>query len=106
MSYWLDWFSTSRISAHILLVEKSTVNKMADRFEELIENAIQILLENSVTKTTEKATNFEWKRLMVGKMTKHKKKHFQCYILLKIAYKYQRNFTTLCFMLRALRARE
>ena len=27
---------------------------MADRFEELIENAIQILLENIVTKTTEK----------------------------------------------------
>ena len=27
-----DWFSTSRILAHILLVEKFNVNKMADRF--------------------------------------------------------------------------
>ena len=34
------------------MVEKCTVNKMADRFGELNENEIQVLLINGVSKTT------------------------------------------------------
>ena len=34
---------------------------MADRFEELLENEIEVLLVNSVSKYTEKATNFGMK---------------------------------------------
>ena len=52
MSYsTVDWFSISGVLAHIQLVEKCNVNKMADRFGELSENKIQVLLENSDPKT-------------------------------------------------------
>ena len=46
---------------------------LTDLHGQLNESEVQVLLENGVPKTTEKATNFE----MVGKMTKHKKKHFK-----------------------------
>ena len=53
---------------------------MADRFGELNENEIQVFLENSITKTTEKAKNFGMKVFNGSKMTKDKRKHFKYHI--------------------------
>ena len=46
-----------------------------DLHGELNQSEFQVLLENGVPKTTEKAKNFGMKVLMVGKTTKDKKKH-------------------------------
>ena len=54
---------SSRILAHILLVKKCNVDKMADRFARraIDEGEFQVLLENGVPKTTEKAKKFGMK---------------------------------------------
>ena len=52
----------------MLLLEKCSVNKIADRFGELNENEIQVSLENSVPKNIEKATYFRMKVFMVDKL--------------------------------------
>ena len=96
----LDWFSTSRILAHMLLVEKCTANKMADRFGELNENEIQVLYENNVPQTTEKATNFRMK-VFNGLYKITKQKHFKYHICKQIACKCLQEITVLYFRLRA-----